>query len=225
MPTVAGTVGILSSDLSRYSWFAQSLMAMRVPPNTKYLWIMGLWVSAAVNALVQQMEGEFLIVLSDDHILPSNLLLKLLAHNVPLVAPSVCLRRPPFQPSFFHETDDGTYTGYTWDELDGQTGLLPVDTFGGPGCVIRREVIEAVGMPFFESDPRQRELPHEDLYSFSKCRKAGFQPYVDLDTQLGHILPAAAFPTRTADNTHCVRLWAGEDLALFHGQRKADDAQ
>ena len=224
MANVAGTVGILSSDLARYTWFAQSLMSMRVPLHTKYLWIMGAWVSAAVNTLVQQMEGDFLMILADDHILPSNLLVKLLAHQVPLVAPSVCLRRPPFLPSFFHETPAG-YIGYTWEELYGQTGLLPVDTFGGPGCVIRREVLEAVGMPFFESDPHHREFPHEDVYSFSKCRKAGFQTYIDLDTPLGHILPAAVFPARMTEYAHGVRLWAGEDLAVFSTQRKGDDGE
>jgi hypothetical protein len=75
-------------------------------------------------------------------------------------------------------------------ELTGKTGLLPVDTFGGPGCVIRREVIAALGQPFFQNSHQDHETPQEDLSTFNRCRLAGFQPYIDLDCTIGHCVVA-----------------------------------
>jgi hypothetical protein len=222
-----GTIGILTSELSRWTWFYQSLLALEKPLGSQVVFCSGQWVATAVNRLVDAMRptDEFLSVWSDDHIFEPDILLRLLAHHLPLVAPLVALRRLPFAPSVFHE-QDGEFKSYTWAELRGKRGLLPVDTFGGPGCVIRREVIEAVGTPFFENMPGQRVAPHEDLYAFLKCKQKGFQPMVDLDIHIGHCIPAAVFPGRTDEGQYGVHVWShGEILgALFPEQAEQDAA-
>jgi hypothetical protein len=142
---------------------------------------------------------------------------RLLAHEVPMVAPLCALRRYPFWPSLFHEKADGHYAGYTWAELAGQSGLLAVDAMGGPGVVIRKPVLDALRDPWYENHPLHRESPHEDLYFFSKARAAGFQPFVDLDTPIGHILPCVAYPARVGIR-HGVQIWATDSLGHLHLQ-------
>lgn len=214
-----GILGVISGDLSRYTYFTQSLVSLmtQVPPGTTLIWVQGMWVAHAVNQVIAQMEPyhQWCCVWSDDHVFESSTLTQLLDHQVPLVAPLCALRTPPFAPSLFHVTCDG-YQSYTWPELAGKTGLLPVDTFGGPGCVIRREVIDAIGLPFFVNHPHSSDLPREDLYSFDRCRQAGFQPYVDLDCPIGHCITSVLYPHRSEAGTYGVRLWSGETLGILY---------
>lgn len=225
-----GTIGVLSGDLMRWGWFFDCMLAMQhmLPPGSQVIRINGQWVADAVNSAIEEMrpEDEFFAVYADDHIFQPDILYKMLDHNLPIVAPLVCLRSLGFQPSLFHELPNGEFRNYRWSELKGKTGLLPVDSYGGPCSVIRREVIEAVGMPFFENMPGRRTAPHEDLYAFSKCRKAGFQPYCDLDTKIGHIIPAAVFPTQDAQGNYGVRVWSREDLGyIFMDESRVTDDQ
>jgi hypothetical protein len=191
-----GTVGILTNDLTRYAWAMASLRALQVPDGTQFSWVTGQWVARAVNLLIAQMrpDDEWICLLTDDNPCPPDLVLRLLDHQVPIVAPLVCLRLPPFHPALAHLQEDGTFVSYTFDELPPPPGLLPVTSMGGPGVVLRREVIEKVGMPFFENMPGSREVPNEDIYTFWKCQQAGFQPLVDLSLTMDHCLPAMVTP-------------------------------
>lgn len=211
-----GTVAILSGELSRYATFAQSLMALQgnLPPGSRLLWVTGLAIPVAVNRLISEMHGEWVMLMADDHIFPSDLALKLLDHQVDLVSPLCCLRRLPYRPSLFHATAQG-FVGYTWAELASVHGLIPVDTYGGACGLIRRAVIEKVGMPFFELMPGQREAPHEDLYTFHKCKLAGFQPYVDLDVRIGHTTAMTLTPHQDQTGRWGVRVIDGQDIALL----------
>lgn len=212
-----GTFGILSGDLARWSWFTQALIASQFPAGSQVVYCSGQWIAGALNEIIGQMQpqSEWLVVLADDHTWPSDLFPRLLDHHLDIVAPLVNLRRYPFAPSLFHDHGNGNYQGYSWAELAGKTGLLAVDTYGGPCAVIRRRVLDALGPPWFQCEPGQPVYPHEDLYFFSRARQAGFQPYVDLDQVIGHCLPALTTPQRLSDGTYGVRLSSYEDLGLF----------
>jgi len=200
-----GVIGILSGDLARYTAFTQSLLGLmaHVPPGTHGTWVQSQWVARAVNLVIAQMrpEDEWCMIWADDHTFDPDILMRLLDHDVPLVAPLCPLRIPPFGPSLFHATEGG-FVSYTLAELAGKTGLLAVDTFGGPGCVIRREVIEALGRPFFQNGTADVEVPQEDLTTFNRCRLAGFQPYVDLDCVIGHCVMAVLLPERNPEGEY-----------------------
>jgi hypothetical protein len=215
-----GTIGILTGDLTRYAWFHSDMMQMfaQMPQGTQIVHIRGHAIPEAVNMIIAQMqpESQWLQIHADDHRFSPELLLRLLDHNLPLVAPLVCLRSRGYRPSLFHEPRPGIFESYTWPELTGKTGLLAVDTFGGPCAVIRREVLETVGNPFFECMPGEHVVqPQEDLYTFSKCRRAGFQPYVDLDVMIGHCVPAVLYPLRLEDGQYGVRVWSNEDIGYL----------
>jgi hypothetical protein len=194
-----GTVGVLSGELTRYAWAMTALRSLQMPPGSQLTWVVGDWVAKAVNRIIASMRPDdaWVCLLTDDNPVPPDMLLRLLDHQLPLVAPLVCLRMPPYHPSLFQQRGDGSFVGLTWQDLAGHQGLMPVASFGGPGVVIRREVLETIGPPFFENAPHPdgREEPHEDLYTFAKCRRAGFVPMVDLDLQIGHCIPAIVTPT------------------------------
>lgn len=203
-----GTVGILSTDLARYAWFSQSLIAQQLPEGMAFapVWITGQWVSAAVNLAIRAMppESQWFQLWADDHRFDPDTLLRLLAHEKDVVAPLCALRTPPFQPSLF--TADGQEV--TWEQIKGVHGLLPVEATGGPGMVIRRHVLEAVGDPWFESMPGTRVLPKEDLYFCAKVRKAGCDIYVDLDTPIEHITSMSVRPHQDEHGSWHLTWWS-----------------
>ena len=220
-----GTVIVLGGDLARWHAFEQSFQAMipQLPPGSQVVHATGQWLATAINRCIDLMrpEDQFVHIWADDHVFQPDILNKLLDHNLPIVAPLVCLRSWPFRPSLFHDKD-GVFIGYDWSELAGQAGVIPVDAYGGPGVVIRREVIEALGQPFFECMPGSRESPREDLWTFLKCKRSGFQPYCDLDLPIGHCLAAAIFPARTIGGAYGVRFHAQEDVGYLFPSETAE---
>lgn len=218
-----GTIGIISSDLSRYTGFSQSLLSTVMPTpwlpeGTTVVWVEGLWIAEALNIVIRQMYGEWIALLADDHAWPRDMFLRLLDHQVPVVAPLCALRRYPYGPSLFRQIRD-TYYGYSWEDLRGRHGLLPIDAQGGPGMVIRRDVLEKIGDPWFECMPGKRTIPHEELYFHTKVRAAGFQSYVDLDLSIDHLFPAALRPIRLPTGHYGVEVRHKEHaLSLLYAQ-------
>lgn len=212
-----GTVGIIAGDLARYSWFHQSSERLQLPPGSEKIYVTGLWVAQAVNEIIRSMSprSAWALLLADDHQFEPDMVLRLLAHEVDIVAPLCCLRSPPFRPSAFrHVGDPHLYLPYTWAELRGQHGLFPVDSMGGPGAVIRRPVLDALGDPWFVG--QAGEVPKEDLVTFARMRAKGFQPYVDLDLRLGHITSMVMYPEPyTPEGDWGVRLWSRADLCIL----------
>jgi hypothetical protein len=183
------------------------------PPGSEIFPIKGMWICDAINGFVTAMkpEHQWLCILADDHECPPDMLLRLLAHDVPLVAPLCLLRTPPYHPSIFRVVEGG-YQSYALAELHGHHGLFPSDTFGGPGMVIRREVLEAIGQPFFVNDPGHPTSPREDLYSVNRCRLAGYQPYTDLDLFIGHCFAGVMYPRCDDAGEYGVQFWAEDEL-------------
>lgn len=204
-----GVVAVLSSDLSRYAWFSMSLQRQLRPTGSEDRWEVGMWVSGAVNTLFRRLppQAQWVQLWADDHKFDCDVLLQLLSHDKPLVAPFCPLRLPPMDPSIFRDTPDG-FVPVRLEELDGKSGLLQVDATGGPGMVIRREVLEAVGDPWFETNPTSRVFPQEDLYFSRKVREAGYPIYVDLDCPIDHITPMAIGYRRTHSGRWRRRWWA-----------------
>jgi hypothetical protein len=221
-----GTLGVLSGELSRWSWFAQALRSTRLPEGSQILWCSAQWIAGAINEMIAQMDpaSAWLSIVADDHQWEPDLFLRLLDHQLPIVGPLVNLRSVPFGPSLFHAQADGEYQAYAWEELQGKTGLLPIDTCGGPLAVIRREVLDALGAPWFQNQPGQLVYPHEDLYFFNRARLAGFQPYVDLDQPIWHCFAARGRPTRLPDGTYGIEIASHEVLGVLPGQQQTTNA-
>ena len=192
-----GTIVIACGDLARYTGFQMSLMNLVRPPGTAIMWITGANIARQLNEGLQAIHGEWVWRMDDDHVFASDALLRLLARDVDLVAPLVTQRKRPFQTIVYQEqTASGSYIPWPMETLPA-SGLLPVVAGPGSGMLVRKHVLDAVGFPWFEVGQLRTDDLSEDLHFYGKARHHGFQPYIDLDVLLGHLMPIVVWPQHT----------------------------
>lgn len=232
MPHPPGTVIILHGDLARYTAAEIAMQGVllhlqRMAPGSQIVHGVGQWLGVAINRCLESLRPEdaWFTILADDHECDVDILDRLLAHNVDVVAPLVCLRSPPFRYSLFTMPQPGVYASQAHHALDYQTGLVPVDSCGGPFCVIRRRVFDTLGQPFFQCDPASVESPKEDLHTFQRIRAAGFQPYIDTDTVISHCGVGSVTPHRFPDGRYGVTFrFQGMTIGSFRLEELPDAA-
>ena len=190
-----GTICVASGDLSRYPAFFMSLASTQHPNGTTMQWHTGNGIAMNRNALIREMQGEWIWMIDDDHVWDGHLLMHLLDRNVDIVAPLYTMRYHPFTPSSFDEPlATGQYPAFSWETLSAHTGLFEVAATGAAGLLIRKRVIKAMSDPWFEVGKVVSDQLWEDAWFCAKARKAGFRVYTDLDVQLGHITQMTLWP-------------------------------
>jgi hypothetical protein len=128
--------------------------------------------------------------MDDDMTFPQDALMRLLAHDVPIVSGHYVKRFPPFWPVAMRYVGP---TGYT-SLIDFCPGLQEVDVVGGGCLLIKREVFETIPYPWFEyvSEEHKGVQTTEDVPFCEKAKKAGFPILLDFDVQCGHLVQIAA---------------------------------
>lgn len=186
----AGTIGVLSSDLARYSDFALALMHTIKPDGTKLAWMRGVDVVSNMNTMViASMQGEWLWILGDDHVFDPDTLMRLLAHDVDVVVPLCLKRSPPYDPVVYLEQNElGEYVGA--HDLP-EHGLHKIWAAGSAGMLVKRRVFEALEWPPFATEGGGL---NEDLTFCKRVREAGFDIHVDVDVPIGHISQMSVWP-------------------------------
>ena len=192
----AGTIGVLVGSLARYTALFASLERVRAPRGTKLMFIEGIEVSRACNTMVDQMKGDWLWIMGDDHRFEPDILTKLLERNLDIVAPLVCRRQPPFETVLYRKmvADGAPNEKYALADLPAG-GLLEVDAAGSAGMLVRQRVFAAMPRPWFEW---QRQTS-EDVGFCLAARAAGFKVHADLDQTMTHITTCEIEPVRGAD--------------------------
>lgn len=130
------------------------------------------------NSLVRDAlkAGSDALLLTDvDHTFPKDALLRLVARNVDIVGVNY-LRRDG------HTKPVAEANGHLVMTVPQSEAMMKVDHTGLGFCLVRREVFETIGDPWFEGQ-------YEDAAFFTKCREAGFDVWVDheLSREVGHI--------------------------------------
>ena len=72
--------------------------------------------------------------------------------------------------------------------------IFPVVASGSAGMLIRRNVLDTIGYPYFESS--DGVFLNEDLEFCRRCREAGFEIMCDPHSYLGHIGQFTVWPAR-----------------------------
>src|SRR5947208_1793411 len=107
---MSGTVGVIASDWGRATLFTTSLTTLRTPVNTSLDWALTSDRIIGRNKLAQRAidaGAEWLMFIDDDHTFPKDLLLRLLAHDKPVVGALYMQRMVPFAPiAYSHKTAD-----------------------------------------------------------------------------------------------------------------------
>jgi hypothetical protein len=196
---MSGSIGVIANDTSRYSMFMICLTAMHKPVNTQPIWALTSDRILGRNTCVEQAldkGAEWLLFLDDDHVFGPGLLNRLLAHEKPIVGSLYLQRQKPFQPiAYTHKDEEDVYhniklTDYKSDEL------IEVAAVGTGGMLIRSEVLRTMEHPWFEHGRAS-----EDLIFCDKVHELGLGPiYCDLGARMGHMSPAALWPSHSEEN-------------------------
>lgn len=251
----AVSIIIPSAALARYCTFEMSVEALQVPDGSTILRGISSSLASSVNEAIATTRTPLYWFIDDDHQFEPNLLLRLIAHDVPVVVPLTCMARSPFQPVLVRETVEvgewafpadldakvaeigalvasghnlqaqqqarhliargpvarprQLFRHYTWDDLDGASGLLtlpPSGRCGRAGMLVKREVFDAIPAPWFELGQTNPEEPGEDYWFVGKCQAAGIPIACDVEQPYGHIAPCIATPCRDGNGRWGIRL-------------------
>lgn len=188
-------VGVLSGELSRFSTFFQSLLSVMatLPPGSGLTWAKGVDICGACNSIIRHMvqnDHEYVWMMGDDHAFESDIVKRLMAHDVDVIVPHCLKRYPPWHPVVYsHQNEEGWYVKADLPEK----GLTKIHAAGSAGMLIKRRVIEALADPWFDPSPDAAGL-NEDLHFCQKVREAGFDIYCDPQVPLGHISVHTVLP-------------------------------
>lgn len=220
MTSSPGTIGVPCADLARHTAFTYSLSTLIQPEGTVLRMQRSANICENLNAIIRELEGDWLWVLGDDHVFEPDLLMRLLAHDVDIVVPMCWKRMAPFAlVAYMEEGETVLPDGETyplWKPLAAhelpEHGLVPIDGAGGAGMLIKRHVLEALRDPWFENSTGS--YVNEDVNFCLKAREAGFKVLLDVEAQLGHIGTFEIWPHRN-DETAGFLLKFGNGNQIF----------
>lgn len=119
------------------------------------------------------------LFIDDDMIVPPDGLLRLLAHNEPLVGGLYFGRNPPHLPVAYRFVEDGQWIPVT----KYVAGLQEVDAIGFGFMLVTREVLEKMERPWFEFSDKMGE----DMYFCEQAKKLGYKVLLDGDVICRHL--------------------------------------
>jgi len=197
-----GMVFVPCHDLARYHGFTNDLVLLDVPDGTEINFTRSSSIVQNFNLGVETMlqsQAQWMWVIGDDHMFGRDVVLRLLKHDVDIVAP-LCVRRgPPFTLVAFDEAGskvdaDGNplYHMLDMDDLPDH-GLMPIPATGSAGMLIKRSVFEALEPPWFRNG--DLVTVNEDVIFCERVREElGLTVWLDVDTYIGHLGTFCAMP-------------------------------
>lgn len=197
----AGAVCLITGDLTRYALAMQACLSLKVPAGSTNLWHCGMLVAKSLNDAFKRAmadpQFEWVWVMGDDHTFDPDTLLRLLDREKDVIAPLCLNRAPPMDPTIIeqHHQPNGRMKYLEDLPLAGLYKLGETETCGDAGLLIRRPVLEKIGYPWY--DKRQSgSLASDDQAFVLRIKEAGYDVWIDLDVQLGHMSPVVFVPVR-----------------------------
>ncbi len=130
--------------------------------------------------------ASHLIMMDIDQVYPSNTIIKLLSHRLPIVGCLVHRRYPPFDPLIMRGEINKYQTIKNYPE-----GLIEVDATG-TGCLLfDMKIFRKMPAPWFKfrqnPDHTKSGVVGEDIGFCSDLKKAGHRIFVDTTLKCGHL--------------------------------------
>ena len=110
---MSGTVAIPTRDVGRYTYAEISRTILQLPEETLFDWEISTYLALARNTLVQRAldsKSEWIFFVDDDQALRPDTLMRLLAHDQPIVSGLYLNRNRPFFPIAFSHRSDPRHT-------------------------------------------------------------------------------------------------------------------
>lgn len=201
-----GTIAIPQGERIRYPSFTHCIATTKVPPGTTIAMMTSVSLVENLNKIVRNRQGAWTWFQSDDHVWDTEeCLLKLIARDLPVVAPFMLKRSPPFVPVAFASQHEDGYAPVRWNDLPpggpDENGLVAVHACGSGGMLIQNWVWDKIEERqghdrFFEYEAG--EILNEDLILCRKIRD--FVPealpiYLDTNNMIGHRATITVWPS------------------------------
>ena len=169
--------------------FAADLMGLQLPMSAIALWQVRTMIDTARNKLVEKMlenkNATHLFMIDDDMTFKSDLLMRLISHDVDIVGALAFKRTPNYEPCVY-KLKEGTEDHFPIFPAK----YTEVDAIGTGGILIKREVFEKLDNPWFETWYAKDGTDKHWGVDFDFCLKAktaGYKIYVDPEADMGHI--------------------------------------
>lgn len=191
---MGGMIGVIADHAARYTWFTESLTALK-PKNTEIRYRVGANRGVSRDSLARECLDEdfdWIFFVDDDQTFPDDVLVRLLSHEQPVVSALIVQRGAPFLPTAYAGFENGKFSPLDLNSV-GHDNLVACEGIGTGGLLVRYEVLRQLddGRPWF----LYSEEFGEDLYFSRRLAEVGIRRLVDTGCRIGHILPAAVFPT------------------------------
>jgi hypothetical protein len=134
-----------------------------------------------------KMEADYVLWLDSDMMFPSNVVLKLLAHNKDIVACNYMKRSLPMKTVAYTDLNDWD----SWVPMEPQEELVKVKGIG-MGCILMKtDVFKKLEKPYFEFRFKEdtKDWFGEDFILQDKIQKVGYEIFVDtmLSMEIKHV--------------------------------------
>lgn len=185
MNNIRITIGIPTANEFLHRKFVQSLMCLRLPENTiiEYSMLSGYQLPFARNRIVEEAlnnNSDYVFFIDADMVFDSDLLIKLLKHDLPMVNALAFRRIHPHYPTIFKWNEDNK----SYDTMSYTSGLLEVDATGMAAHLIKTEVFKKMEKPWFYY---RDNIFSSDLTFCENAKKLGYKIMIDTDVKIGHI--------------------------------------
>jgi hypothetical protein len=212
-----GTVGVCAQDTGRFTAFTEAMRALQTPSDTHVMWRYGSHIVNGMNYLADNMVGDWLWIMGDDHTFDPHLLLRLLDHRVDVVVPVCLMRQQPFLP-VVRVNDNGDVLDLA--KLKPSDGLIEIHSAGSAGMLIRKPVLDKLKAEFdrvFEENPDISE----DFLLCQRIRELGFSIHCDLGSRLGHLTVVGVWPGVAPGGRFCVEFQIADSFQVNVGLAEA----
>lgn len=194
-------IGIPTAEFGKQAEFQDHFDQMVKPPGSIVTRSHSQSPARNRNLIIGQAESHkctHVLFIDDDVIVPPNLLIQLLSHDVDIVTGLYLMRNFPHQPIIFGQADnDGKAIHYYPKKED--KGLVKIVAAGLGACLINMKVFKALEKPYIRLGELEADHWCDDLGFFKRVREAGFEMYCDLDCTLQHFASVKVYPERDAE--------------------------
>lgn len=194
-------VGVPTSGYLRNASFLEGIGGLRRPNGSINAYVHGQSPARNRNEIIRlalQHDCTHILFVDDDTCPPPDMLEKLIAHDKDMVTGVLLKRDFPHHPILFYSVDEKGNCGVQFlHELPGE-GLIKIVNCG-LGCVLIKTDVFRTMEPFVAVkdtiDPPQwitigqvqKDHWADDIDFFNRALKLGFELYVDLSIQVGHM--------------------------------------